>query len=92
MNKNYKHHFKHKRSDAHALVEGFLRLFCGVQIHHIVGEQPAVVVVDGGLDNTISTKDIEKCAEKILGVGRNEKIKIRMSLIRMTGELLDEGA
>ena len=73
-------------------MESFLRLFCGVQIHHIVGEQPAVVVVDGGLDNTISTRDIEKCAEKILGVGRNEKIKIRMSLIRMTGELLDEGA
>ena len=86
------HHFKHKRSDAHALVESFLRLFCGVQIHHIVGEQPAVVVVDGGLDNTISTRDIEKCAERILSVGRNEKIKIRMRLIRMIDELLDEGA
>ena len=84
MNKNYKHHFKHKRSDAHALVESFLRLFCGVQIHHIVGEQPAVVVVDGGLYHTVSTGHVEEYARIILGVSRNEIIKVSRNSVKIT--------
>ena len=36
-----------------SLVEGFLWFFGGVKVYHLVGEQPAVVVIDARLDNTV---------------------------------------
>ena len=34
-------------------MECLLRLLRGVEVHHLVGQQPAVGVVDGGLDDSI---------------------------------------
>ena len=40
-------------NEAYALVEGFLRLFCRVEINHFIWEQPAVAVVNARFDYTV---------------------------------------